>query len=1347
MAGVGCACYPCAVRLYWKLALACLLFTAASAYAQPTITNVLITNTTSTTATIQWTTSTASSSLIKYGYDATIPYSNNVDPTLVTSHSMTLTVLNANQPYYFAVVSTDSGGTTQAPTSVFALCGTPLVPVAGTINNYYQYGSYTLTWVPPAGASQSPTVCGLPVQTTVTGSLNSGASFTNQVADAYKIVPGPGYWNVTVTDAGNLAPVTVGAYLSSTTQDVSGQLQAAAAAAGLTGCIHNTITNATFPAGCAGQGQPPGNPLLSFQFNNLGSFAGSQYVGTDANGDLILNSNGSNALTLNGKTSGSTSISESPTGGYTYLGGVQNTVNIPGNLYSPTAGGWRPNLQGVIEDRQYGLAIYTTPEYFCLLTGTPQTCARGLYDEAAAWNQGIKYLADNVTPGYGKVLLVTNTPQGRAFNSTNFLVNGPVSGPGYHGYGAYTTAAQVGLTVTNKQITKCYVSGGSYYAPSANLPVQITDALYEGSGATATVQTNSSGTPIGCAVGLPGMNYSARVRALVIPVGGDGATATVSLSGGVFTVNASNATTTTGSGYAVGTPVGIPVGAGYLQCTTYPTWTAIAAGNLTNTGISTFANTTAGVACTWNGSSTATVPVYFGNVCNFGQCTLAATQTPVQQPCAVAVRSGVKIQGLGNPLIFTQDAFGNKFGPSSIAAFCDPWGDQTLNNNVLTSAGGLANNNNNLYLQGPVEIDGINVNAQIGYDFAGPLSSVKLTNLQFTGRVFMMAPAAVETSSSLGSYLGSNLIQNVTAYSDAGVVCGGYWDSRDPYTWSEGSLGGAYWLYRSNTSNALYSPFPSDGYTFSTTSGIQYSTCLNMEYKNYHHSITSQNAIQTTSIGGTGMVLSTTATSGVLTATPTIVTAGTGYYANEVVRIGTTDATVIVTTATGGVPSVIAIQNPGTTATTNASASTSTAYPSVDLYFQHYFWQTQHAPPQATYQGSAMPALFQSGLNCPLGPDAPVQDYLAVDFNFDNTSSSVNYPFNYCFTGIASMAAFQEPRYNYSGNPTSFLRMADITATNEWRGAGIFYADDIRLDWTRYLASAAIADPYRSTLSTLVNNSVYTILSRAAAKGSATDITNISGGFISPTVNALVGGALTTTGLTFRNIGTPQPDQTTAPLVGATLGSTQYGTGAGTATWLPGNTTASKYFFCQTGTGTVSAAPAWCNILGGANTWTATQTFAAIVATQLSGLTSPVTPNAVGGTTVGSAALPFNSVYLGAAATNNFKLTGTATAARTVTFQDASGSPSLQVLYECGTTTTCAKTLQTNPIVQTGTVTLSGGTATVSSLQAYSSTSSMFVTCTDQTSAAAVKCVAASTTSITVTGTSTDVIAYTVVGH
>jgi hypothetical protein len=56
------------------------------------------------------------------------------------------------------------------------------------------------------------------------------------------------------------------------------------------------------------------------------------------------------------------------------------------------------------------------------------------------------------------------------------------------------------------------------------------------------------------------------------------------------------------------------------------------------------------------------------------------------------------------------------------------------------------------------------------------------------------------------------------------------------------------------------------------------------------------------------------------------------------------------------------------------------------------------------------------------------------------------------------------------------------------------------------------------------------------------------------------------------------------------------------------------------------------------------------------GLSGSITPNAAGGIDVGTAALPFSGIRIGAAATNNIRITGTATGAKTATLPDNTGT-------------------------------------------------------------------------------------------
>jgi hypothetical protein len=81
---------------------------------------------------------------------------------------------------------------------------------------------------------------------------------------------------------------------------------------------------------------------------------------------------------------------------------------------------------------------------------------------------------------------------------------------------------------------------------------------------------------------------------------------------------------------------------------------------------------------------------------------------------------------------------------------------------------------------------------------------------------------------------------------------------------------------------------------------------------------------------------------------------------------------------------------------------------------------------------------------------------------------------------------------------------------------------------------------------------------------------------------------------------------------------------------------------CSYNNGTFYGVP----LLGTANTWTGVQSFSA----------NTLVPSAVNTTTVGTNALPFTSVYIGTAATNNIQLTGTGSTAKTATLPDNTGT-------------------------------------------------------------------------------------------
>ena len=110
--------------------------------------------------------------------------------------------------------------------------------------------------------------------------------------------------------------------------------------------------------------------------------------------------------------------------------------------------------------------------------------------------------------------------------------------------------------------------------------------------------------------------------------------------------------------------------------------------------------------------------------------------------------------------------------------------------------------------------------------------------------------------------------------------------------------------------------------------------------------------------------------------------------------------------------------------------------------------------------------------------------------------------------------------------------------------------------------------------------------------------------------------------------------------------------------------------------------------------------------------------------------------------------TGTAplVVASTTPVANLTASNHPQVSY-CGTTSTCSNTAETSTRIVTGKIALASGSATISSLTAFTATATMFCRAQDETNAANLAgCVPASTTSITLSGTGSDTVSYTLVG-
>lgn len=240
--------------LWYAITATAVLCAPLSAFgAAPVITNLAVTAMTSTTVTIQWTTDQPATSRLLYGV-GNIAQGTPIDSTLTTSHSITLSGLYGSVIWNYAALSANSAGEqTQSSTQQFEMCdSSENLPLAGTVNNYYQYGTYAVAWVNTSGHAISPTVCGAALTQSFNGALSGNGSFSQTVPNSLEIVPSPSQWQVTATDPGALAPVTTQVAINPSSLDVSAALQAAAQTAGLTNCMTLSGGGGLYPSSCGG---------------------------------------------------------------------------------------------------------------------------------------------------------------------------------------------------------------------------------------------------------------------------------------------------------------------------------------------------------------------------------------------------------------------------------------------------------------------------------------------------------------------------------------------------------------------------------------------------------------------------------------------------------------------------------------------------------------------------------------------------------------------------------------------------------------------------------------------------------------------------------------------------------------------------------------------------------------------------------------------------------------------------------------------------------------------------------------------------------------------------------------
>ena len=153
-----------------------LRLTAAGGGNTLSISNVAATNITITSATISWSTSTFGTSQVMYGTTSSLGSSTTKDPTLLTTHSQTISGLTPSTLYYFSVQSVDvSGNAVTASGFTFGTAtpdnSPPLVSITAPSAGANVSGTIAVT------ATASDNVAVASVQLQVDG-LNSGSADT-----------------------------------------------------------------------------------------------------------------------------------------------------------------------------------------------------------------------------------------------------------------------------------------------------------------------------------------------------------------------------------------------------------------------------------------------------------------------------------------------------------------------------------------------------------------------------------------------------------------------------------------------------------------------------------------------------------------------------------------------------------------------------------------------------------------------------------------------------------------------------------------------------------------------------------------------------------------------------------------------------------------------------------------------------------------------------------------------------------------------------------------------------------------------------------------------------------------
>jgi hypothetical protein len=173
----------------------CATYRSSSSGPPPdVISSMTATSITSSTATITWITSQASTSQVEYGVTSAYGTLSTLNSSLVTSHAVMLTGLTAGTTYDYAVLSANSGGTlVTSGNFMFTTTGTvggggAITATGNTCANWAYSNSTSCTWTPSAPSVGNSIHCFAFNFSTTTGFAltdNAGNSYTQNGAIYY----------------------------------------------------------------------------------------------------------------------------------------------------------------------------------------------------------------------------------------------------------------------------------------------------------------------------------------------------------------------------------------------------------------------------------------------------------------------------------------------------------------------------------------------------------------------------------------------------------------------------------------------------------------------------------------------------------------------------------------------------------------------------------------------------------------------------------------------------------------------------------------------------------------------------------------------------------------------------------------------------------------------------------------------------------------------------------------------------------------------------------------------------------------------------------------------------------